>query len=388
MSRATSCTAFAPALQRNSPQPLVYYISVRRLLLAALAALTALSLAAPAQAELKKKAIWGPVTLPSGESAFTTYEELGVEVFQIQVDWSEVAAIEPATARDKRQPSAYDWPEDVGFAVREAQEHGIEVALMLTNTPSWANGGQSPQHAPTDEIEFARFAQAASRKYPAVRFWMIWGEPNREGSFLPMPPDSPVGPRKYADVLDAAYVALKKQSRANRVIGGMTFTAGVIAPKFFIEDLVRSNGRPPRMDFYGHNPFTTRYPDLDKGGVGPGFRDMSDVDVLHRDVREHYERSYFRYRESTPRLWLSEFTVQADRTSGAFDFFVSRPEQALWLRKAYRIQNETDYIYLLGWFNLQDAPEGTNGVTTGLMTHEGEHKPSFDAYRGIEIESD
>jgi hypothetical protein len=115
---------------------------------------------------------------------------------------------------------------------------------------------------------------------------------------------------------------------------------------------------------------------------------MSDVDVLYRDVRDHYEDSYFRYRESTPRLWLSEFSVQTDRTSRSFSFFVSRRDQARWLRKAYRIQNDNDYIYLLGWFNLHDEPEGTNGVTTGLMTHDGERKPSFDAYRRIELESD
>jgi len=359
----------------------------RAALLTVLTALTALLAAVPAQAVSKKKSIWGPVTLPGGESAFPTYEELGVDILQLQLHWSQIAASEPPTNR-KRQPSAYNWPAKIDQAVREAEEHDMEIALMLVSTPSWANGGQSPNHAPTDDVEFARFAQAASRKYPSVRFWMIWGEPTREGSFIPMPPDSPVGPRAYADLLDAAYVALKRESRRNRVIGGMTWTVGVITPKYFIEDLVRSNGRPPRMDFYGHNPFTTRYPDLDKGGVGPGLRDMSDVDVLYRDVRNHYEDSYFRYRESTPNLWLSEFTVQTDRTSGAFDFFVSRQDQALWLRKAYRIQKENDYIYLLGWFNLHDAPQGTNGLTTGLMTYDGERKPSFDAYRRIELESD
>lgn len=359
----------------------------RAALLTVLAVLAALLATVPAQAAFKKKSIWGPVNLPGGESAFPTYEELDVDILQLRLQWSQIAATEPPTSR-KRQPDAYDWPAEIDQAVREAEENDMEIALMLITTPSWANDGQSPFHAPTDEVEFARFAQAASRKYPSVRFWMVWGEPSRKGVFIPMPPDSPVGPEAYAELLDAGYVALKKESRRNRVIGGMTFTVGTIFPKFFIEDLRRSNGRPPRMDFYGHNPFTRRYPDLDKGVISPGSRDMSDVDVLYRDVRDHYEDSYFRYRESTPRLWLSEFGVQTDRTSRSFSFFVSRADQARWLRKAYRIQNENDYIYLLGWFNLHDEPEGTNGVTTGLMTYDGERKPSFDAYRRIELESD
>jgi len=169
---------------------------------------------------------------------------------------------------------------------------------------------------------------------------MIWAEPNLEGRFLPMPPDSAVGPRKYADVLDAAYVALKKQSRRNRVIGGMTWTAGVIRPKYFIEDMERSNGRPPRMDFYGHNPFSTRYPDLIDKPAAPATRDFGDIDSLHRNVRSKYKGSYYQYRRDTPRLWLSEYTVQSDRNSRAFSFHVSREQQARWLQRAYEIADD------------------------------------------------
>ncbi len=357
-------------------------------LLAALTTLVALAAAFSAQAVYKKKAIWGPVTLPRGESAFPVYAELGVDILQLQLDWSKIATSEPPRYL-KRTPGAYAWPAAVDRAVREAEEHDMEIALTLVNTPSWANGGRSPQHAPTDEVEFARFAQAASRKYPSVRFWMIWAEPNLEGRFLPMPPGSAVGPRKYADVLDAAYVALKKQSRRNRIIGGMTWTSGIIRPKYFIEAMVRSNGRPPRMDFYGHNPFSTRYPDLIDKPAARATRDFNDIDSLHRNVRSKYKGSYYQYRKDTPRLWLSEYTVQSDRNSRAFNFHVSREEQAQWLKRAYEIADDNDYVYLLGWFNLLDEPTSVEfGLTTGLMTHAGERKPSFSAYRAAELESD
>jgi hypothetical protein len=363
---------------------------MRRLLLLLLAAAMALAVtAAPAQAVYKKKMIWGPVKLPGGQSAFPLYEELGVDVLQLKLDWSTIAPTEPAraTSRIPGDP-AYRWPAEVDFAVREAERYGIEVALMLRNAPGWANGGKPRQFAPDKPIDFARFAQAASRRYPSVRFWMIGGEPNQEGRFEPMPPNSPVGPRTYADLLDAAYVALKKNSRRNRVVGGMTWTAGVIRPKYFIQDLKRSNGRPPRMDFYGHNPFGLRRPNLLNKPAAPATRDMSDVDSLYRDVRGHYKGSYFQYRRDTPRLWLSEYTVSSDRDDRAFGFHVSRQEQAEWLEQAYRIHDENDYIFSLGWFNLLDEPEGDRSLTTGLMTHGGERKPSFDAYREAEVESD
>ncbi len=364
---------------------------MRRLLLVLLAAATALAVAAvPAQAVFKKKMIWGPVKLPGGQSAFPVYDELGVDVLQVVVEWPKVAPTEPAraTSRTPDDP-AYRWPAEVDFAVREAERHDMEVALLLINTPGWANGGKPSQFAPDDPIDFARFAQAASRRYPTVRFWMIWGEPNLEGRFEPMPPDSATGPRAYADLLDAAYVSLKKQSRRNRVVGGMTWTAGVIRPKYFIEDLERSNGRPPRMDFYGHNPFGLRRPNLLNKPAAPATRDMSDVDSLYRDVRRHYKGSYFQYRRDTPRLWLSEYTVSSDRDDRAFGFHVSRREQAEWLEQAYRIHDENDYIFSLGWFNLLDDPQSVDrGLTTGLMTHEGERKASFEAYRNAKVESD
>lgn len=364
---------------------------MRRLLLLLLAAAMALAVAAaPAQAAFKKKMIWGPAKLPGGQSAFPVYDELGVDVLQVGINWSEVAPTEPAraTSRTPDDP-AYRWPAEADFAVREAERYDMEVALMLVYTPGWANGGKPSQFAPDDPIDFARFAQAASRRYPTVRFWMIWAEPNLEDRFEPMPPDSATGPRAYADLLDAAYVSLKKQSRRNRVVGGMTWTAGVIRPKYFIEDLERSNGRPPRMDFYGHNPFGLRFPDLRNKPAAPATRDMSDVDSLYRDVRRQYKGSYYQYRKDTPRLWLSEYTVSSDRNDRAFGFHVNREEQAVWLDQAYRILDDNDYIYTVGWFNLIDQPVSVEGgLTTGLMTHEGERKPSFEAYRNAKVESD
>ena len=57
---------------------------------------------------------------------------------------------------------------------------------------------------------------------------MVWGEPNRSDRFRPNAPSSPRGPRRYAELLDAAYEALKGTSAQNIVIGGMTFTGGEV----------------------------------------------------------------------------------------------------------------------------------------------------------------
>src|SRR5436309_3527417 len=62
------------------------------------------------------KMIWGPVQLPNGRSAFPTYHRLGVQVFEIDLLWSQVAVSRPANAQDPRDP-AYHWPAQIDEAI-------------------------------------------------------------------------------------------------------------------------------------------------------------------------------------------------------------------------------------------------------------------------------
>src|SRR5918999_849124 len=181
----------------------------------------------------------------------------------MQLHCSEVARTRPANAADPNDP-AYRWPADVDYAISEGRRYGIRVAVMLTRTPAWANGGRTAEWAPKKPKDFGRFARAAARRYGDVRHWMIWGEPSRQANFKPMPRFEAKGPRRYARILDAAYASLKRESRRNLVIGGNTFTTGDVSPRQFIRSMRLPNGRPPRMDMYGHNPFTRPKPALRK----------------------------------------------------------------------------------------------------------------------------
>ena len=344
---------------------------------AAVVALGSLA-AAPAGAAVLK-GFWGPLTMPNGSSAFPVYDKLGVNVFQYQLLWDRVARTRPANPADPNDP-AYHWPAPLDGAMRDASRRGIQFALMVKGTPPWANGGQADTYAPDNASDYADFMSAAARRYPSVRRWMIWGEANRGLNFQPMPVDSPVGPRRYALLLDAAYRALKRVNRRNVVIGGMTFTYGDVKPVDFLRWMVLPSGRRPLLDEWGHNPFSRRLPQIGATPSFPNARDMGDTPRFVREVHRAY-RGYARFRRSGPKLWLSEFTVSSDRPNRAFNFAVSRNEQAKWLTAAFRIANHTPGISGLGWFNLYDEPASTpDGLTTGLMTYEGQRKPAFYAY--------
>ena len=337
---------------------------------------------APAASARSVKAIWGPVQMPDGSSAFPRYKDLGVRVVQMQLEWADTAASRPADPTNPSDP-AYRWPKQVDDTVRAARRHGIKVALMVKGSPPWSNGGRPRQWAPNN-TDYARFLTAASRRYGSVRLWMVWGEVNRAAVFQPLPKNSRVGPRRYATLLNGAYRALKRRSRRNIVIGGMTFSFGAVMPRNFLRWMRLPGGKPPPLDWYGHNPFTRRFPNLRHRGF-PGYpaaRDISDIDTFAREIRRTYRSRYRAFRRRGPRLWLSEFTVSSDRPNRDFDFYVSRSAQARWLTAAYRIARREPYVAGLGWVGLLDEPPSVpRSVTFGLMTSDGKPKPAYYAYK-------
>jgi len=343
----------------------------RRATALALLAAVAAGLACAGTAGAAEKAIWGPLKLPSGRSAFPVYRELGVDTFEIELDFDEAAPTKPAEPRNPSDP-AYAWPSALSRAVRAANRHRIKVAVLVTRSPSWANGGRSKIWAP-DPASFRDFLTAASRRYPSVRRWMIWGEPNRVDRFQPGTANSPESARAYAPILDAAYVGLKRASRRNIVIGGMTWTGGDVKPAPFLRWLRMPSGRRPRLDWYGHNPFPFRRPRLATPLYRGGWRDISDMDVFTKEVARAFPGS--------PRLWLSEFTVVSDKSSNVFNLYLSRKEQANWLAAAYRIANRLPSVAGLGWLGLLDEAPAPGSANYGLMTHNGRRKAAFNAFK-------
>lgn len=334
--------------------------------------------ATPVAAQAAVKSIWGPVRLPNGASAFPTYRDLGVRDLQMTLSWQETTATRPQHPRDPNDP-AYRWPADVDRAVAEAGRYGISISLRLIGTPPWANRGRSWQWAPTHSADFGAFATAAAKRYLTVHRWMVWSEPNRHGAFQPVRAGDPSGPRRYAQLLDAAYGALKQASRRNTVIGGMTYTSGDIPTRQWLRWLRLPNGKRPRLDWWGHNPYSTRFPDLRRKPYNRALMDFSDLDTLH-SLLHHAFRG-----RSTPKLWLSEFSIQSDHGSKTFNWFVSRNAQAQWLTAAYRIANQEPWIAGMGWLGLMDEPD--DGAATneewGLMTAAGARKPAYYAYRRV-----
>lgn len=328
-----------------------------------------------------KKAVWG-LTEHNGQSLFPDYHDLGVGIFETQARWDAIALKRPRKPSDWRDP-AYLWPEYLDDIINEADRYGIEVMIQLIGAPKWANGGNKWTHPPQRASDFAAYAEAIGNRYPRVRHWMIWGEPNSRRAFA-IVKDAPMtdrtkltpaqarAPRKYAELLDAGYGALKRASRRNLVIGGNTYLSSghpVIRPYQWIRYLTLPDGSRPRMDMWGHNPYSFRKPYLPAPASPRGRVDFSDLD----DLVTQLDRTF----PGPPlKLYLSEWGVPTGLDKD-LQFEVDTDTAVKWVQSAFQIVRDWDRIYSLGWSVPVDTPRNPQG----LLDEDLQPKPTYEAFK-------
>ena len=136
-----------------------------------------------------------------------TLDRMGVSIVRFTLDWSQI----------ERTKGSRNWgrADEVLAALRR---HGIAAVVTLYGTPRWANGGRSPNWAPTSGgSTFALFASAAAMRYPWVNHWLIWNEPNQRRWLRP------TSPRTYvATLLNPAFTAIHRVHPSAKVGGGVT----------------------------------------------------------------------------------------------------------------------------------------------------------------------
>jgi hypothetical protein len=283
-----------------------------------------------------------------------TLERMGVQAVRFTIHWD---AAEPSRGR-------FDWaaPDRVLPALRA---RGIRTLVTLTGAPRWANGGRPANVAPRRGGDFARFATAVAQRYPWVRDWSIWNEPN-QARFL-----RPASPRTYVTrLLNPAYEALKTANRGNRVAGGETAprgNVGGLSPVAWIRGMKAAGAR---LDAYAHHPYpTSRFETPLRGGCAHCQTiTMSTIDRLVVETARAWPGK---------RLWLTEYGYQTnppDRLLG-----VSPTTQARFLAEgAYRAYR-APRVDLLIRYLVQDEADPAR-FQTGLFTAQGKPKPSAAAF--------
>lgn len=281
-----------------------------------------------------------------------TLSALGVDVVRYTLRWDEIE-----TARGR-----YDWSrtDTVLDALRRA---GLAPVVTIWGTPRFANGGRAPNWAPGSPSEIARFSRAAALRYPFVRLWTIWNEPNQRRWLRP------TSAATYTRLLlNPAYTALHAARRGALVGGGVTAprgSAGGISPVDFIHGMRAAHAR---LDAYAHHPYPLRRQETPWSG-GCGHCEtitMATLGRLQFEVRKAF---------GAKRIWLTEYGYQTNDPI----FGVAWDKQALFLRQAYAIAKKNPQVDMLLWFLLRDEVR-PQGWQSGLLTAAGKKKPSFAAF--------
>jgi hypothetical protein len=286
-----------------------------------------------------------------------TLDRLGVDVVRFTLQWNE---IEPAQGRFRWRRSDQ--------VLRGLRTRGIQPVVTLVGTPGWANGGRPPRFAPPSGREFAAFAAAAARRYPFVRYWVIWNEPNLRRWFEPTLPGTYV-----RRLLNPAYRAIHRVNRRARVAGGVTGPRGNIggvSPVDWLQGMARAGAR---LDAYAHHPHPGGpFETPTRGGCfGPSCKTitLANLSLLVREVRRAWGPRV--------RIWLTEWGYQTNPPDQFLG--VSRRLQAQYIGEAARKVYRMRQVDMLIQFLYQDEREPER-FQSGLVTIAGRAKPALHAF--------
>jgi hypothetical protein len=305
---------------------------------------------------------YGPGTV---ESRIGTLDKLGVHLVRYTIFWNEVAPTKPQQPRAAADP-AYQWGAS-DLVLKALHAHGIAAVVDIRFAPGWANGGNKPNWLPENATDYADFVVAVHGRFPWVRDWLIWNEPNK-APFM-----HPVDPSLYVKrLLNPAYAALHAADKSVRVAGGVTGPragANGMSPIAFLRGM-RSAGA--KLDAYAHNPYPEN-PRVETPTKGGCHRCASITMATLEKLLVETQRAW-----PGKRIWLTEYGYQTNPPDKQLG--VSYAKQARFIGEAGLRVYRAPRVDMLIQFIVHDD-KAPSGWQSGFFTTSGKVKPSFDAFR-------
>jgi polysaccharide biosynthesis protein PslG len=279
-----------------------------------------------------------------------TLQRMGFDVVRVTIDWSQT---EPS-------PGDYDWRR-ADRLLGALHRHGLAPVVTLWGTPEWASRNGSPTAPPTSTTTFKRFARAIATRYPYVRSWLIWNEPNKLQWLRPASPSLYV-----TRLLNPGYAGIKSAIPSAKVGGGVTAPRGGrggMTPVDFISGMARAGAH---LDAYAHNPYPVYPGDTPySGGCSCKVITMATLERLLSNVGRAFPRA---------RIWLTEYAYQTKPDP----FGVSLAQQAKYIGEAARRVYTAPKVDMLIHYLYRDEPDLARWQS-GLETVKGKPKPALDA---------
>jgi hypothetical protein len=380
---------------------------IRRRALSVAAALLVLTLAVtaaaqsaarPARAAKSTKALLGifdegQTLYGDPDYAFPVLHDLNVQIIRSHLYWGGrwgVANSRPKNPADPNDP-AYDWTL-YDREVQYASQYGIKVMFSIYGTPSWENGGKGLNTAPKNMNDLRLFAEAAAKKFPIVKYWLAWNEPNSPVFLRPQYVKKRVRVKgklttqwvmqsaiDYAKICNAVYTGIKAARQGQLVGCGVTDPAGNnrptakrAAPTPIPFMIAAKKAGLKRFDAWAHHPYPGSPTQTPTTKPKFGFIGLGNIDVLIKEETKLW---------GAKPIWLTEYGYQTKPQDPVFG--VSYADQAKYLRQAWSIVRANPRIGMLIWFIFQDDTNIKLGWQSGLLTYTGVKKPAYEVFKTL-----
>jgi hypothetical protein len=247
---------------------------------------------------------------------------------------------------------------------------GIEVYLVVTQTPAWASSSGAENAAPPPAAYADFLGRLAEHFRGRVGAYEIWNEPNGNIFWA-----GGASPSEYAALLKPAYVAVKGADPGAKVGVG-----GLIGNDYNYVGQLYNAGAKGSFDFlsvHTDNACSSTDPRLAARDVDgrisrwsfTGYREIRATMLAHGDPKP---------------IWMTElgWQVTSNRCPGGGPGGVTASAQALFLTRAYQCMAQDPYLERGTWFSLSDfAPTEAGGAGYGLYDSAGSARPSLGSFQ-------
>jgi hypothetical protein len=320
------------------------------------------------------------------------------------------------------EPTAghFSWA-DTDAIVRKFEGTGIQVALLISGAPRWAEAPGGPAAFYKDGswkpnvTAFGHLAQAVAQHYsgstpdpldsgrmiPRIRYYQAWAEANFSIHLAPQWSKEGgrwvnTGADMYRSLLNAFYAGVKGVHSDNQVIttgfgpygdpqpgtcGKATLGVGPgcrAEPLSFAREMLCLNAacaNPAKFNDYAMDPYDVGSPTTHAGVAND--ISLPDLHKLTAVVRKAVRAG--RAPGGPKHLWVTEFSYESRPPN---PYAVSLAKQARWLEQSFYIMWKQG-VRVAVWYLLRDqAPKYTpNSYFSGICWYAGKAKPAAQAYR-------
>jgi hypothetical protein len=213
--------------------------------------------------------------------------------------------------------------------------------------PAAARGGRPPHGDRPDLL--AAFAVRAARRYPDVRLWQVWNEPNNQ-HFL----QRPNRVEKYRAMVNQVAAVLRPLNPGNLIVAGASSpfghpeigSGGATPPMTFMRQLL---SQPTSFDIWAHHPYTRGGPTTHAARRNDA--SIGDLSQMRRILMRAVRSGKVNHRAKI-RFWVTEFLWDS---KGPDPCGVPLALHGRWTAEAvYRMWKAG--VTLVTWSQLRDYP--------------------------------